>query len=304
MEDGRERWRYAPDEEEATTFYAPPAVDTEKGTLYAGSYDGHIVALDADSGTITWQRQVSSGRVIGGPALAGELLIVPATDRQLHAIRTTNGMEVWSFASDRPFWSTPLVEGDRVYLAALDHHLYALNTESGELLWERDLSGALADRPVSFNGALLVGSFSEELNAVDEESGRVEWSVATEDWVWGNPAVGDGTAYFGDVSGEFFAVDEQGGIRWQLSLESAVAASPAYRDGRLYFVTEGGGVFAREGASNDPLWEQTQEGRLLSDPIVTDGDLVLVAALDGENLLTAYHADSGAIRWTYQPAED
>jgi outer membrane protein assembly factor BamB len=308
LEDGREEWRYSPQEEQATTFYAPPAVDREAGTLYVGTYDGHIVALNAESGATVWRREISSGKVIGGPALAGDLLIVPTTDRQLHAIRTDNGTEVWSFSSERPLWSTPLVEGDRLYLAALDHHLYALDSQSGELVWERDLSGALADRPVSFNGALLVGSFSEELNAVDKQTGEVAWSVATEDWVWGNPAIGEGTAYFGDLSGEFFAVDENGRILWQLSLDSAIAASPAYRDGRLYFVTEGGTesgqVFAREAASNNPLWEKDPVGRLLSDPIATDNGLLLVAALEGENLLTAYNAESGAIRWTYQPAED
>lgn len=304
LEDGREQWRFAPEGDEATSFYAPPAIDPGEGVLYAGSYDGDIVALDAESGAVVWQRQVSDGRIIGGPSLAGDLLLVPSSDRQVRALRTSNGQEVWSFTSERAFWSRPYVDGDRAYLAGLDHHLYALQAESGEVIWDKELDGALADEPASFNGALLVGTFGEELNAVDKENGDIEWSAPTEDWVWGNPAVGDGAAYFGDVSGNFFAVNDGGEVLWQLSLDSGVTASPAYKDGNLFYVTEEGGVFAREAAGNDPLWQEDQEGRLLSDPVTTENGLLLVAALDGENLLTAYDAESSAIRWTYQPVED
>lgn len=304
LEDGSQNWRYSPTEEEATTFYAQPAVG-EDGIIYVGSYDGDVVALDAENGTVRWKEVVTAGRVVGGPVIAGDLLLVPSSDRQLYAVDKTNGQEVWTFASERPLWASPRVNGQVAYLAGLDHHLYALEIESGRLIWDREFDGALADQPAAFNGALLVGTFGQALHAVDRQSGSTEWSVTTEDWVWGNPAVGGEAAFFGDVSGGFFAVDRQGRPLWQENLDSGVAASPVYEEGRVYIVTEGGGVFARDAQQGASAWPEARsiEGRLMTDPIVVK-DLLLVAALDGEDLLTAFRADVGTKQWTYQLPED
>ncbi|MGA9532430.1 MAG: PQQ-binding-like beta-propeller repeat protein [Anaerolineales bacterium] len=300
--DGSEVWRYTPAGDMATSFYAPVAID-DQGVIYAGSYDGGVFALNADDGNLVWQQDLSSGRIIGGPAVAGDLLLIPSSDRNLYAVQKAGGQLVWSFTSDRPLWATPLVENERVYLAALDHNVYELNLRDGSVLWSRELGGAIADQPASFDGLLISGTFGDKLNAMDESTGNIVWTVPTGDWVWGNPTVGDGVAYFGDVSGGYYAVDQQGGIVWKSSFEGSIAASPAYDQGHLFFVTEASSVFAREADDNTPMWQQTLTGRLLADPVVTDG-LVLVSALDGDNVLTALDAESGAIRWTYQPAKE
>jgi outer membrane protein assembly factor BamB len=100
-----------------------------------------------------------------------------------------------------------------------------------------------------------------------------------------------------------YAVDEAGNSVWDVTLDGQIAASPATSNGAVYFVTEAGNVLARQVSDNSPLWEQTIDGQLLTDPIVVDATL-LVAALNGEALLTAFNTESGAIRWTYQPAEE
>jgi outer membrane protein assembly factor BamB len=301
-DDGSEIWHYTPDGELATSFFAPVAVD-DQGTLYAGSYDGGVYAVRTADGSLAWQRNISAGRIIGGPALAGDLLLVPSSDRSLYALQKDGGQVVWTFDSERPLWASPLVKGDQVYIAALDHNVYGLNIEDGSVLWSEELDGAIADRPSSFDGLLLSGTFGDQLNALDENSGQIAWSVTTSDWVWGNPTIGDGVAYFGDVSGGYYAVDQGGATVWKSSFEGAIAASPAYDQGSLFFVTEAGNAYARQASDNSPLWQQTLTGRLLADPAVNDG-LVIVPALDGDNVLTALDAGSGAIRWTYQPAKE
>ena len=302
LADGRQVWRFQPEGDAASQFYATPALDDE-GNLYVGSYDGDLIALEADSGAIVWAKQLTGGRIVGGPAVAGDLLIVPSSDRTVYAVRRESGQNVWSFQSDRALWATPLVEGELVFLAGLDHTMYALDRQTGDLIWQQELEGALADRPALLNGLLLAGTFGHSLNALDKTNGQVSWSVETTDWVWGNPVVIDETALFGDVSGVLYAVDGQGNPLWDISLDGQIAASPAAANGAVYFVTEAGSVFARQVSDNAPLWEQTVDGQLLADPIVVDTTLV-VAALNGENLLTALNTDSGAVRWTYQPAEE
>ncbi len=301
LDDGEELWRFSPEIEGDGGFYAPPTLHEDR--LFVGGYQGVVFALGRDDGRLIWERKLSDGRIVGGASVAGDLLLVPSSDRNLYALDLEDGELAWTFESQHSIWARPLVVGDRAYVAALDHHVYALNAEDGSLIWSRRLGGALADQPARLNGLLLTGTFGEALNAIDEESGEVAWTVPTDDWVWGNPAIGDGLAYFGDVSGALYAVDEQGTTVWKNALDGGVAASPVYAEGRVFFVTEQGTVFARQGETNDPVWEQPLEGRLLADPLIVN-DSLLVTAVDGESLLTAMDSESGAIRWTFQPAEE
>ncbi len=298
---GQEKWQFAPPEQDkGATFYAPPAL-SDSGTLIIASYSGVVYAVKADSGDIIWRRFLSSSRLVGGPAVAGDLVLVPSADRNLYALKLDSGADVWSFATGEPLWSEPLVLGDKVYLSGLDHKVYALDLASGRQLWSTELNGAMTDRPTSLDNLILTGTFANQLVAMDAANGRIAWTKHTDGWVWGDPVVQDGVAYFGDVDGTFYAIDSKGNVVWQSRLDGDVTASPAVENGKVYFVTADGQVFARQAADNSPVWQQPLDGQLLTDPIVT-GESLLVASLDGTNLLTAFDATSGAVRWSYQPA--
>jgi len=298
---GQEQWQFTPPEQDkGATFYAPPAL-TDSGTLIVSSYTGVVYAVKANTGDMIWRRQLSSSRLVGGPAVAGDLALVPSADHNLYALKLDSGADVWSFTTDEPLWSEPLVKGDKVYLSGLDHKVYALDLTSGNQLWSTELKGAMADKPSSLDSLILTGTFANQLVALNADNGRVAWTLQTDGWVWGDPAVQDGVAYFGDVDGTFYAVDANGHVVWQSHLDGDVTASPAVENGIVYFATADGQVFARQAADNTPAWQQPLDGQLLTDPAVT-GDSLLVASLDGKNLLTAFDATSGAVRWSYQPA--
>ncbi len=171
-ENGREVWRYFPEDDEATSFYAPPAIGPEGELIFAGSFDGTVVALERGTGNVIWRQSLEGGKIIGGPTIADDLLLVPSSNRTLYALRLDSGQEVWRFESERAFWARPYVEDEFVYVPGLDHYLYKLRTNDGTQVWELELSGALADEPSSFDGLLLVGTFGEELDAIDKESKR------------------------------------------------------------------------------------------------------------------------------------
>ena len=297
---GQERWQFTPPEEDkGATFYAPPAL-SDQGTLIVSSYTGVVYALKADTGDIIWRRALSSSRLVGGPNVAGDLVLVPSADRNLYALKLESGADVWSFSTGEPLWSEPLVQGDKIYLSGLDHKVYSLDLASGQQLWSTELKGAIADRPTGLDNLILAGTFANELVALDADTGRVAWTKQTDGWVWGDPAVQDGVAYFGDVDGTFYAVDTKGNEVWRSHLDGDVTASPAVENGTVFFVTADGQVFARKAADNSPAWQQPLDGQLLTDPVAT-GDSLLVASLDGTNLLTAFDATSGAVRWAYEP---
>ncbi len=306
------RWQYPAEPERNRTFYAPPAI-TEDGTVIVADFNNQLTALRPENGVEVWGPVSLSDdrndRVIGAPTLAGDLVLVPSTDGRLYARRISDGAAEWSFppASSEPLdeaiWSAPLVAGERVYLAAMDHRVYALELATGRELWASapDLGGALADTPVLADSRLLVGSFASQLVALDPDSGRVIWEYDAQDWVWGAPAVDTEAAYFGDLSGELYAVSlDSGAELWTFSVGDRIAASPAINGDTIYVVSEGGMLTVREARTNNPSWQATIDGQLLTDPLLVDGT-VLVASNEGEPLIVAYDAESGAQHWSFTP---
>jgi outer membrane protein assembly factor BamB len=175
-------------------------------------------------------------------------------------------------------------------------------------MWDVDLGSALVDTPSLIDGLLLIGTFEQQMVAFQPGESQPIWTLPTQGLVWGNPAAADGVAYFGDVAGVVYAFHpEDGSEVWQFAQPNAVVPTPALDNGSLFFVTQDGEVFARSAADHSQIWQTTQEqkaslGRLLSDPRV-QGEMLLVASIGGDRLLTAFDSASGDVRWSFAPTD-
>ena len=309
---GQELWRYPREANRSITFYAPPA-PSESDLVIAGGYDNKVYALNPGTGrepVALWQFDLPKDRIIGGPVVAGEIVLVPSADGRLYALDINSGEPAWQepFLPKEvpdPLWADPAVEDDRVYLASLDHHVYALNLATGTEIWQVDLSGAISDTPTLVDGTLLIGTFGNKLYALQATSGKTLWSIDTEGWVWGNPAVGDGIAYFGDVTGKAYAVAIEDGTEiWRQTIDGAIAATPALGTDGVYFVTETGRVVGVDPQTGQSIWATAVElnGKILTDPILNE-DKLLVATMDPDCLLYEIDAQSGAVRCMFQPVD-
>jgi outer membrane protein assembly factor BamB len=311
LENGVERWHYPAEPDRNRMFYAAPLL-TPDGQLIVGGYDHTVTILDAENGAEIWRFTEPAARIIGAATLAGSLALIPSADHHLYALDLETRQVAWAFEAEHALWAAPLVDGERVYLPSIDHHLYALRLSDGAEIWRADLGGGIVDTPTLVEGVLLAGTFGQGLRAVDAETGEILWSFETVGWIWGNPTVVDGTAYFGDVAGWVYSLrlGSSGEEIRRFQPDGAVASSPAVADDRVYISTESGTIYARAASTGDPLWEQSisRTSRLYTDPIVV-GETLLVASTttrQGEVILTAFDAASGARRWTYPvaPAEE
>lgn len=307
LENGVERWHYPAEPDRNRTFYATPLL-TPGGQLVVGGYDHTVTILDAENGVEVWRFTEPTARIIGAPALAGSLALIPSADNRLYALDLETRQVAWTFEAQQALWAAPLVDGDRIYLPSIDHFLYALRLSDGSEIWRADLGGGIVDTPTLVEGTLLAGTFGQGLQAVSAETGRILWSFETVGWMWGNPTVVDGIAYFGDVAGWVYSLrlGSSGEEIRRFQPDGAVASSPAVTDDRVYINTESGTVYARTASTGDPLWEQSisRTSRLYTDPLVV-GDMLLVASTttrQGEVILTAFDAASGARRWSFPAA--
>ncbi len=303
LESGQERWRFPSALDQSKLFYAPPAL-TAEGQLVVGGFDGVVYILDADNGRLVWSFDEAQGRILGGPIVDEELTYVASADGTLYAINLTSRDLSWSYETESPLWASPTVADGVVYLASLDHKVYALDQESGDLLWSEDISAAIAGAPALADNHLIVGTFGNGLLALDPARGTPIWAFETEGWVWGSPTIDQGTVYFADVTGVVYAVDvETGNELWRLDNladEITITASPVIDGERLYLSTSEG-IFVRLAADGVPLWQEQLEGRMLTRPAIS-GETLLVASIESGVLLSAFIAESGTLRWSFNPA--
>ncbi len=125
-----------------------PAVSN--GVVYIGSADGHLYAVDANTGQERWKFKTGKA-VYSSPAIAGGVVYVGSADGRVYAVDADNGQERWKFKTGKAVpsprngaidwelhkgvFSSPAVAGGTVYFGAADGHLYAVDANTGQETW-------------------------------------------------------------------------------------------------------------------------------------------------------------------------
>ena len=141
-------------------IYSSPVV--EAGTVYFGSDDGWLYAIEAASGAVKWMFE-TRGMVRSRPALADGMLYFTSDDGNLYAVEIGSGIEQWraDIGNDDPSRVLPV-----------------------EKRWDY-----LQSSPAVVEGIVYVGSADGNLYAVDAQTGKEKWRFLTGERVRSSPAV-------------------------------------------------------------------------------------------------------------------
>ena len=157
-ETGQEIWRFRVSEREFTaegwdswdagTWSSPAVVD---GTVFTGSSDGHVYAVDAATGAEKW-RFKTKGDVWVAPAVANGIVYFGSYDTHLYAVDADTGAEVWRYKTPYRIRSSPAVIGRIVVFGSKDGNLVAVDAERGDERWkyrpDLDWAGIWTSSPV------------------------------------------------------------------------------------------------------------------------------------------------------------
>lgn len=237
------------------------------GLFVIGNSDGHIYALDVESGAPRWTFKTGH-RVWATPLIVEDTVYIGSMDRRLYALRLSDGAELWRFPAD----------GDAA-------------------------SGAFASAPVLQDGVLYIGAFDNHLYAVSADTGAERWRFEGANWFWGSPAVYGDAVYAADVDGNVYAINAQTGAQmWTQALGSPVRAGLTLtEDGSMLFVgSQDGALHALDTADGFELWPRESEGQLLSAPVVSES-VVYELLLYGPYRMRALYVENGREVWTYTP---
>jgi outer membrane protein assembly factor BamB/tRNA A-37 threonylcarbamoyl transferase component Bud32 len=305
---------YNPDEigpktnitEQWTAEIAPPVKSPAVvgGTIYVGSGDGTVFALNADDGNQQWQFEMEQN-TYSSPTVVDDTVYVSNGGGGLYAIETDDGSVRWHKSDAAGWYTTPVVTDRTVYVGS-ERGMHALDPSDGSKQWqfgmeglpkysERGQVGSLS-LPAVANGT-VVAKTSRTLYAINAMDGTKQWENELGYSDQSKPTIDSGTIYI--QLGRFvYAIDlATGNQQWRFKARDRVHSSPAVANGTIYFGTDDSFVYAVDAVDGTEEWVYRTEWEVQSSPVVVD-ETVYIGSRDKH--VYAFDATDGTKRWQYR----
>ncbi len=288
---------------------SPTIVTDESGTrtVFVGSSDGTVSALDAATGDPVWRFETggavqSSPAVLDVPGTAGRTVFVGSSDGNVYALDAATGEKRWQFEAGSRVTSSPTVigdavgdrespaEGGTVFVGSSDGTVSALNAATGDPVWRSETGGAVRSSPTvasvpagdgSTERRVFVGSNDDEVVALDAATGERVWRFGTNGNVVSSPTVVNVTD-----------TDAGGTVGWTVFVGS----------GKFSLATDDT-LYAIDATTGTETWQFETGGAVRSSPTVAtvDGTQTVFAGSD-DNSVYAVEAATGDERWAFETA--
>lgn len=250
---GKKIWETRPRKKDKDLTSGVTAAD---GLVVVGSGKGYLYGLDAATGTVKWQRQLS-GSILSPSLIHDGRVITYANDGTVFGTDASTGEPVWTFdtatapLSVRGNAAPVLADANTVILANNSGYVYGLDVQSGIPRWQRRV-------------------------AVSEGRSEVQRLIDID----GEPVIQDNNMFTVSYQGQLTAVNLQSQrVMW--AQDTSSLRSPAVGNGLVYVATSEGYLQAFNQVTGEKTWEQDALAyRKLSNPVVI-GQYVVVGDLDG-----------------------
>lgn len=139
---------------------------TPDGRLFVTSYNGRLVALEATSGDILWEREHSSYMT---PVLVGDVLFSVNEASHVIALDANSGAEVWRNRDLEGRWLTsPAFADGNLVVGDFEGYLHLIDARSGDFAARSriDRSG-ISVRPITDFRRIYVLANNGRLEALD-----------------------------------------------------------------------------------------------------------------------------------------
>lgn len=150
------------------------------GTVFVGSWDGALYALNVTTGELKW-KNVTGWGIDSTPDVSDGIVFVGSLDNNFYAFNKETGDIKWIYKCKAAIHSNSYVYGEYVFFGCDDGRLYALNKTDGELNW----------------------SYSPRYSIKEDDINNY---ITTP--ILSNPFVEEGVVYFG-ANGSVYALDAQ-----------------------------------------------------------------------------------------------
>ncbi|GAB2768970.1 hypothetical protein GCM10010465_12870 [Actinomadura fibrosa] len=205
-------------------FYLSSAV-VEGNTVYFGSSDTNIYALDIKTGEKIWN-YTAGGSIHSSPAIAENSLVVGSWDGNIYCLDITTGEEKWKYSTEKDLKSyiwlgvqaSPSIDNEVVYIGSRDAKFYALELETGQPIWvQEDFNRSWMPSSAAIGKENIYTGSSDSFSfySIDKQTGAINYATKTNAYTFSSPAIDNEMAYIGSSNGRLYGIElESGDIKW------------------------------------------------------------------------------------------
>lgn len=208
-------------------------------TIYCGSSDGGVYALDAATGKKLWRHDAKAPVFSGIGRHGADILTFGTMDGSVVLLDRRTRQEAFRAQTSGGVVTVPLVVGGKVIAGSRDYVLYGFNLADGSVAWRFSYWFSwIESTPALRDGLIYVGASDySRVSAIDPATGRAKWQTPVHGMNWGSALVTDDAVFTGTVAqnvrgtliahaGGIVALDRAtGAVKWQLR------AAPAPENG-------------------------------------------------------------------------
>ncbi len=272
------RWSYqAKDSLESS----PAIVD---GTVYVGSMDSHLYAIELATGKVRWQYQTTAPVEESSPCVRAGVVYVGDLGGVFHAVDAATGKARWTFKADDEIKSSPGSDGNRVFFGSYDQNLYCLSADKGALLWKFQTEGPVHCTPAIDKGTVYISGCDENFRAIEASSGKQLFAIPLGAYTGASAVVRDDQAYVGTFGNEVLGLDlKRHAVRWTYEHPTRnfpFYSSAAVAGNRIILGGRDKLVHCLDRSTGKEIWSFLTRARVESSPLVA-ADRVFVGSNDG-----------------------
>lgn len=287
----RLRWKFMAEDEIRST----PLV--HDGTLYVGTYDENLYALDPDSGALRW-KFATEGGICSTPGGAGELVILGSEDTNVYALDVVQHSVRWLFQTKGRVRSSPCLTDTVCYIGSDDGHLYALDVATGQEIWRFRTWKPLRSTPCAYEQMIYVGSEDTAVYGIEAASGVMKWKYQSLREITSSPIVVDKCVLIGSMDGHLYCFDAELGWQiWRFKTGHYILGSPRCQHGLVYVGSTDQNLYAVDFKTGKQAWKFQAGGQISSTPLIA-GDLLFFTCID--QYLYCLNARTGRLAWRYR----
>jgi len=281
-----------------------PAIGSN-GTIYVGSYDGNLYALNPD-GTKKWAF-TTGDRIDSSPTIGTDgTIYVGSYDGNLYAINP-DGSKKWSFNTTGGIYSSPAIGADgTIYIGTSTYNFYAINPD-GTKKWTYNTPNNNVDScpAIGTDGTIYFKACDGNLFALNPD-GTKKWIAKTNTsnllgivgQIISSVSIGkDGTIYVPSWDNNLYAINPDGTKKWAFASAGInEIASPAIgADGTIYLGSSDNNLYAIN-PDGTKKWAFATGKQIYATPAIGADGIIYIGSSDSN--CYAINPD-GSQKWKY-----
>jgi outer membrane protein assembly factor BamB len=274
-------------------------VAAEGNRVFAATGYGQLVALDAGSGAVIWNKDIGAP-ARQAPAASGDVVVAVTQTGEVHAAAQGDGEERWTYSgiaenSGLLAFANPAIAGGTVIVPFTSGEVMALDLKSGEPKWIEGVTRSYRTRAVSgFADVAASPVVAGDMVYASGVSGRLVASkLRTGERVWEQdvgslhtPVVSGGAVFLIDIEDRMVAIDRRNGeALWRTVLPNVEGkkkrinwAGPVLANGVLVAVSSDGRMIRIDAASGRVVGTSSTSEDIYVTPIIAGGRMVTITS--------------------------